>query len=148
VISVLIDRLQRKRVERAPDRLQSPDGDVKVSCRSLDVGMSKQNLDRAKISAGIERMRGGGMAEQVRMDAMFDAGPFARLKTQKANRTVIERRGGILPEREQPVFRSVTAEVNSQSFEQRRGESNLARNASLALKDMQHHAFVVDVAGP
>jgi hypothetical protein len=130
-ISVFFQRLQRESVEGAPDSLQSPDGDVEVSRRSFDAGMSQQNLNRAQVGAGVKHMRGGGMPKQVGMDAAFDAGTLACFKAHKANRAVIERRGGILPGREQPVFRPIAPEVNTQSFQQRRGESNLAGNTSL-----------------
>jgi hypothetical protein len=90
-VSILFQRLQRESVEWTPDSLQSPDGDVEVSRRRLDAGMSQQNLNRAHIGAGVKHMCGGGMTKQVGMDAAFDASTFACFKTYKANRAVIER---------------------------------------------------------
>src|ERR1700730_13589587 len=82
--------------------------------------MFKPKLNCAEVGAGGKHMCGGGMAEQVGMDATFDAGPFASFKTHQTYRAVIERRAGLLPGGEQPVLRPVGPEVNAQPFQQRR----------------------------
>jgi hypothetical protein len=60
----------------------------------------------------------------------------------------LHHRAMILPRREPPVLWPILAEVNAQPLQQNGRQSDIARNSTLSLADMQYHALAVDIVHP
>jgi hypothetical protein len=55
--------------------LQPLQGYAEIPGSGSNIGVAEQNLDGAEVRAGIQHVGGASMAEQVRMDWEWEAGP-------------------------------------------------------------------------
>jgi hypothetical protein len=55
------------------------------------IRVAQQDLDGAEIGAGIEHVGSAGVAEQVRVNQMLDAGTVSSIAAQDAEGMVVER---------------------------------------------------------
>jgi hypothetical protein len=53
--------------------------------------VAQQNLDGAEVGAGVEHVGGAGVAEQVRVNQMFDAGPASGIAAQRTDGIIVQR---------------------------------------------------------
>jgi hypothetical protein len=105
-----------ERIEGTVRGMQPLQGYTEIFGGGSNIRMAKQNLDGAEIGAGIQHVCGACVAEQVRVNRMFDAGPTPCIAAQRAQRIVIERLIAMLFGREQPIGRLPPAVVDSQSL--------------------------------
>src|ERR1019366_8563051 len=134
--------------QRTGDRLQMAAGQMQVECRIADLGMAKQYLNGAKVGAGFQHMSCEAVSKQMRRNTLVDAGALARLVHGLPHDLrsdghicppVVHRAG------EQIGLRLHPAPVLTQSLQQLGAQENIAIAASLALVDMNDHAFAVDI---
>ena len=79
-------------IEGAANRLDQSHGDVKVSCRGANVSVTEQMLAGAKVGTGFEHVRHAGVAEQVRVYGLLDAGPLTGISAGVSNGVIVEGR--------------------------------------------------------
>ena len=60
-------------LERIRCRLEMPSREVQIHRRVREIGMAEQQLNRSQVGTCFEQMRGVGMPQRVRCDALVDA---------------------------------------------------------------------------
>ena len=60
---------ERECIERAGRRAEMPLGQMKVDCGDLEITMTEQDLNRAQVGAGFEKVGRKTVAQSVRMNA-------------------------------------------------------------------------------
>ena len=113
---------------------------------SSNIRVAEQNLDRAEVGAGVEHVCRASMAEQVRMDHVFDARAVSCFAAEIAEGSGIERLIGVLFGWEQPLVRFAPSVVNAQPLQQNRRQRDVSWDPALALAYLQYHLLAVDVA--
>ena len=85
----------------------------------------------------------GIVAEQVRVNQVFDAGPASCSAAQCTDGIVVQRLIPTLFRREQPVSRLAPAVVDPQPLQKRWGQRDVPCNTNLSFAYMQHHLLAV-----
>src|SRR2546426_12709709 len=105
--------------------------------------MAQQNLDGAEVGAGVEHVSGAGVAEQVRVNQMFDAGTASGIAAQCTDGIVVQRLIPTLFRREQPVRRFAPAVVDPQTLQQGWGQRDGSCNTAPAFGDKEQPLLAV-----
>jgi hypothetical protein len=116
----------------------------------LEIAMPEQNLDRAKISSSLEKMRRKAVPQGMRMDVfVLETGANSILPTRRPEHLRRDRRPRRMPPvaGKQPDCCLVPepAPVGAESFEQRRIQHHVPIPAALAAADVDHHSLAVNV---
>src|ERR1035438_2528185 len=128
-----------------------PLGQMQVDGRYFEVSMAEQDLNRAQVRAGFEKVCGEAMSQSVRMDVpVIEAGSFGSNLAGSPQDLGGHRLAGCVPTvaGKEPLLRLApeSAPVSAQRIEQLWAEHYIAVLASLALPDVNHHPLAVDVA--
>ena len=73
-------------------------------------------LDGAKVGTGFEHVRRAGVAEQVRVYGLLDAGPLTGLSAGVANRVIVEGSAGPHGRGEQPGGWAIPLAIDRESL--------------------------------
>src|SRR5450631_4124658 len=124
---------------------------MQVNGGDLEIAMAEQDLNRAQVRAGFEKVCGEAMSQSVRMDVpVIEAGSFGSNLAGTPQDLGGHRLAGCVPTvaGKEPLLRLApeSAPVSAQRIEQLRAEHYIAVLASLALPDVNHHPLAVDVA--
>ena len=133
-----------QQIQRALGRPQLLARDLEVAHGREDTAMPHEDLDGTRVDAGLQQVRGEGVAKRMDAAVFVDFGPLFGLRESKGGRGSAKGEIGILP-REQPQRRMILPPVVPQIFEKARREEGIAVFVPLALFDADHHAVGVDV---
>ena len=85
--AALVDARELQSLNRVGDLLQVLRGQVQIPGCHLQILMAEQQLDGAQVGTGFQQMRGPRVANQVRRNALTNAGLLARPRCMPATRS-------------------------------------------------------------
>jgi len=108
--------------------------------------MAEEQLNRAHVGPGLEKMDGKGVSQGVRRDPLGEPRSAMGALTRLADGVARDRLIAVLAGK-QPHGRPVGAPPVAQACKERRGEHDVAIALAFPLLDGDHHPAAVDIRG-
>src|SRR5215470_142292 len=102
-------------------------------------------LDGAQVGAGLQHVRGAGVAEQMRMHGVRDAGSLTGVTAGVVDGVLVEGLAGAHGGGEQPRGRAIPLAIDGESVLQPFGEWDVSRDTTFSLAHLNDPFFWVYV---
>ena len=138
-------QIEFERIQRTGCGANRHVGDLQLTRRGFQVGVTEQDLNGTKIGSSFQQVRGKGVSQGMRMNRFGNTGCQGGVATSQVDCLRADSPGAV--ERgKQPVSGPLGSPIPAQQFQQFGGQQSLPVLAAFALAHPQHVAASIDVA--